>query len=115
MPQEVDNLLRIVAIKQFCRHAGVERVEAGPKGATIAFHNDFFANPAGLVEFISGHVGTAKLRPDHRLVYMREWDDADMRLSGVMHLMRNLAEIAGQAPESTISPSTGSVSASRAM
>ena len=115
LPQEVDNLLRIVAIKQFCRHAGVERVEAGPKGATIAFHNDFFANPAGLVEFISGQVGTAKLRPDHRLVYMREWDDADMRLSGVMHLMRNLAEIAGQTPESTISPSMGSDSASRAM
>ena len=115
LPEEVDNLLRIVAIKQFCRHAGVERVEAGPKGATISFHNDQYANPAGLVKFISSQVGTAKLRPDHRLVYMREWDDADSRLSGVMHLMRNLAEIAAQASELAASNSPASDSASRAM
>ena len=114
LPEEVDNLLRIVAIKQFCRHAGVHRVEAGPKGATIAFHNDHFAHPAGLVEFISSQAGTAKLRPDHRLVYMREWDDAESRLSGVMHLIRNLAKIAGQASVSTASDAA-SASASRAM
>ena len=115
LPKEVNNLLRIVTIKQFCRHAGVERVEAGPKGATISFHNDHFTNPTGLVEFISSQVGTAKLRPDHRLVYMREWDDSDTRLSGVLHLMRNLAEIAGQTPELAASSSLDSDSASRAM
>ena len=103
LPEEVDNLLRVVAIKQLCRGAGVERVEAGPKGVMIAFHNDSFANPAGLVEFISGQAGTAKLRPDHRLIYMRDWDDADSRLSGVTHLVRNLAEIADQASRSTAS------------
>ena len=113
LPEEVDNLLRIVALKQFCRRAGVERVEAGPKGATIAFHNNFFANPAGLVEFISNQVGTAKLRPDHRLVYMREWADADARLAGVLHLMRNLAEIADQVSADTTSSAPASDSASR--
>ncbi len=114
LPEEVDNLLRVVAIKQFCRDAGVERVEAGPKGVVVAFHNDSFANPAGLVEFISRQSGTAKLRPDHRLVYMRAWDDADSRLSGVTHLVRNLAETADQASRSTVSDSAPA-SASRAM
>ena len=32
LPAEVDNLLQIIAIKRACREAGVERVEAGPKG-----------------------------------------------------------------------------------
>ena len=45
---------------------------------------------------------------------MREWDDAESRLSGVMHLMRNLAKIAGQASVSTASDAA-SASASRAM
>ncbi len=115
LPEEVDNLLRIVAIKQVCRRAGVERVEAGPKGATISFRGNRFANPAGLVAFISGHAGTAKLRPDHRLVYMRDWDDPDTRVSGVMNLMRSLAEIASQASEATASGAAASDSASRAM
>src|SRR3546814_1661651 len=38
LPPEVDNLLQIMAIKRLCREAGVERLDAGPKGATVAFH-----------------------------------------------------------------------------
>jgi transcription-repair coupling factor (superfamily II helicase) len=96
LPGEVENLLRVVTIKQYCRRAGIERVEAGPKGATIAFHDNHYANPAGLVAFISEQVGTAKLRPDHRLVYMRDWPDDAARLEGVLHVSRALAEIAAQ-------------------
>ena len=40
LPGEVENLLQIVAVKQLCRDAGVERVEAGPKGAVISFRGD---------------------------------------------------------------------------
>ena len=47
LPQEVDNLLEIIAIKRLCRDAGVDKVEAGPKGALIAFRQDRFANPLG--------------------------------------------------------------------
>jgi transcription-repair coupling factor (superfamily II helicase) len=64
LPPEVENLLEIIAIKRACREAGVERVEAGPKGAVIALRGNRFANPAGLVELIQRHAGTLKLRPD---------------------------------------------------
>src|SRR3546814_9362997 len=33
VPVEVENLLQIIAIKRLCRDAGVEKVDAGPKGA----------------------------------------------------------------------------------
>src|SRR5437763_4467851 len=52
LPPEVENLLQIIAIKRDCREAGVERVEAGPKGAVITLRGNRFANPAGLVELI---------------------------------------------------------------
>ena len=94
LPPEVDNLLATVAIKQLCKEAGIARVEAGPKGAVIAFHNDRFTNVDKLVKFITSNVGTAKLRPDQKLVYMRTWDDADARLRGVTHLLGELAKIA---------------------
>ncbi len=94
LPKEVENLLQVVAIKQLSRQAGAERVEAGPKGAVISFRNNAFANPAGLVAFITSNVGTAKLRPDHKLVYRRAWENEGERLTGIRRLAAELSRIA---------------------
>jgi transcription-repair coupling factor (superfamily II helicase) len=94
LPHEVDNLLRIVAIKALCKAAGVEKVDAGPKGMVVTFRHNQFANPAGLVAFIGRQVGTVKLRPDHKLVFQRPWDDPGERLQGVSKLMEDLAALA---------------------
>ncbi len=94
LPVEAENLLECVAIKQFCREAGVEKIDAGPKGASISFRNNDFANLAGLVAFIQENRGTAKLKPDHKLVYMRVWDDDRVRLDGVRNMMKSLSEMA---------------------
>ncbi|MGE5546474.1 MAG: transcription-repair coupling factor [Solirubrobacterales bacterium] len=94
MPPEVENLLEVVAIKALCKQAGIEKVDAGPKGAVITFRNNVFANPAGLVAYISRAQGTAKLRPDHKLVFIRVWDDAKQRVGAVQKLIAKLVEIA---------------------
>ena len=94
LPDEVQHLLEIMTIKQLCRDAGIEKVEAGPRGATLAFRDNRYADPAGLVGFITRHAGTAKLRPDHRLVYMRDWPEAEGRMKGVAYLVGELAKIA---------------------
>ena len=102
LPQEVEHLVQIVEIKSLCRQAGVEKVDAGARGATLGFRDNAYANPAGLVEFIHAQAGTAKLRPDHTLVYQRNWDDAETRLKGVRGLIEQLASIA-QAETATAS------------
>jgi transcription-repair coupling factor (superfamily II helicase) len=94
LPAEVENLLEIIAIKRYCREAGIEKLEAGPKGAVISLRDNRFANPAGLVELIQRNAGTLKLRPDQRILYQRNWDDANARLTGVAKLVRALAKIA---------------------
>jgi len=94
LPAEVENLLEVVAIKTLCRQAGIDKVDAGPKGAVVGFRNNHFANPAGLVKFISQQAGAAKLRPDHRLVLVRGWDEAPQRVAGVAKLVAKLAELA---------------------
>ncbi|HUJ98312.1 MAG TPA: hypothetical protein VLV85_08710, partial [Stellaceae bacterium] len=71
-----------------------------------AFHHDRFANPAGLVEFLQRHAGTAKLRPDQRLVIMRGWEDTRDRLRGIGALLRDLAAIAAAPPPSVAPPAT---------
>ena len=94
LPDEVENLLRIVAIKRLCRSAGVEKLDAGPKGAVISFRKNDFANPAGLIAFIQDDIGRTKLRPDHKLVYRRDWLNAQERLNGAQRLLNKLADIA---------------------
>lgn len=94
LPTEVENLLAVVELKGLCRDAGVEKVDAGPRGAVVSFRANDFANPVGLVEFITAQRGTAKLRPDHKLVYRRAWDEPQGRLTGVRGLMNDLSRIA---------------------
>jgi transcription-repair coupling factor (superfamily II helicase) len=104
LPAEVDNLLQIIAIKRACREAGVERVEAGPKGAVITLRANRFANPAGLVDLIQRNAAALKLRTDQKLVYLRNWDDEKQRLTGVGRLLQALVKIARTPPSETAAP-----------
>ncbi len=94
LPGEVDNLLEVIAIKQLCRRAGVEKLDAGPKGAVLAFKKNEFANPVGLIDHIQRHTATIKLRPDQKVVCAGNWQRASERIEGVRKLMRQLVEIA---------------------
>jgi transcription-repair coupling factor (superfamily II helicase) len=96
LPEEVRHLLDIVEIKALCRQAGVEQIDAGPKGAVIAFRNKSFANPEGLIAFIREEGAGVKLQPDHRLIYYADWETPEERLQGTRDQLRRLVDIAGQ-------------------
>ena len=91
LPREVNTLMLIVRIKAMCKRAGISRIDAGPKGATVQFHNDKFANPAGLVEFVKAEGVGARVQ-GNKIVLMRDWkSDAD-RIKGAFAIARDLAE-----------------------
>jgi transcription-repair coupling factor (superfamily II helicase) len=94
LPEEVQHLFDIVAIKQLCRIAQVEKIDAGPKGGTISFRGNQFPNPLALVRLINAHSGTMKVRPDQKVVVTRDWPTPESRLKGVTALLGQLAKIA---------------------
>ena len=94
LPVEVQNLLEVVAVKQLCRHAGVEKIDAGPKGAVVAFRGNRFARPEKLVAFITRDAASMKVRPDQKLVHVADWDNARERMKGVARLIADLARLA---------------------
>jgi len=94
LPDEVKHLFEIVTIKQLAKQAGVEKIDAGPKGGTIAFRNNQFANPVKLIQFINQHSGTMKVRPDQKIVVARDWPTPDDRLNGAKALLTQLAKLA---------------------
>ena len=94
MPEEVGYLLQVVAIKTLCRRANVEKIDVGPKGAVLAFRDNIFANPDGLISYIAKHPVGAKVRPDMKVVFFDEWDTPVERLKGATEILRVLARLA---------------------
>jgi transcription-repair coupling factor (superfamily II helicase) len=94
LPDEVNNLLEIIEIKQLCRRSNIEKIDAGPKGAAVSFRNNEFARPEALIGYIQRAAGGIRLRPDMSLVCMRNWDTQGLRLEGVRELVGTLAGIA---------------------
>ncbi len=90
LPKEVNTLLLVVRIKAECKKAGIARLDTGPKGATIQFHNDKFANPAGLVAFMEDQRGLAKVK-DNKIVVRRDWVKTKDRVQGAFAVARDLA------------------------
>jgi transcription-repair coupling factor (superfamily II helicase) len=97
LPEEVQHLLRIVAVKSLCRRANVEKIEAGPKGAVLSFRDNTFANPEALVRYIREQGSGARVRPDMKVVFFADWDLAEDRLKGTTAILRNLVRIADRA------------------
>ncbi|WP_048861919.1 transcription-repair coupling factor, partial [Acidisphaera rubrifaciens] len=99
LPEEVENLLQVVALKRICREVGVEKVEAGPKGMVISFRGNAFSNPAGLVAWLGAKGGrdtAMRLRPDHKLSIAREMN-VGARVRTAREVLATLQRIAGQA------------------
>ena len=94
LPDEVDYLLRIVTIKALCHRAGVAKIDAGAKGAVISFRHDKFANPVGLIEFVSNSPFDVKVRPDQKLVFKQNWPTEKARLKGCRKIIALLVDIA---------------------
>ena len=94
LPEEVQSLLKVVVIKALCRAANVEKLDAGPKGATITLRNSTFANPAGLVAMVADPAQMVRIKPDQKLVFSRNWPAPEQRLKGAAAILSRLVALA---------------------
>ncbi|MEM8731206.1 MAG: TRCF domain-containing protein, partial [Pseudomonadota bacterium] len=101
LPKEVNTLLLVVRIKAMCKRAGIAKLDGGPKGATLQFHNDKFASPEGLVAFIEDQNGLAKVK-DNKIVVRRDWAREADRIKGAFAIARDLAEKSGAVRKSSV-------------
>ena len=93
IPDATENLLKVIEIKLNCRKASIGKLDVGAKGALVHFHNDRFADLEGLIGYVQRLKGTAKLRPDSKLVISRNWPDPQSRINGALQLSKGIARI----------------------
>ena len=91
IPDEVTNLLDIIEIKEICRQANIQKIDAGEKGAVIHFRNQEFKNPEKLIQFIQKQFG--KVRADHSVFFIRAWNDPLTRKNGVKKLVTDIVSL----------------------
>lgn len=95
LPDATENLVRLIEIKLHAKAAGVAKIDVGPRGALVSFHDDRPPNIPGLLAYVERVGAIAKLRPDSKLVLTRAWGDPKARLNGALQLARGLAKAAG--------------------
>ena len=92
LPEATQNLFEIVHMKELCKGANIEKLEAGEKGATIYFRKNKFSAPERLVQFIQLNLG--KVRADQSVFFARAWQQANLRQQGVKQLLTQIASLA---------------------
>jgi transcription-repair coupling factor (superfamily II helicase) len=92
MPDEARQLIAVAGLKALCRAAGVQKLDAGPKGAVLTFRDGAVKDAARLLRFVQAHPAHFKLRPDQKLVAMGDWPDLAQRLSGARRALEALAQ-----------------------
>ncbi|MBD3728087.1 MAG: transcription-repair coupling factor [Sphingomonadales bacterium] len=97
LPQPTANLVRLIEIKHQAIAANIAKVDVGARGTLVSFHKDEFPDPAGLIAYVERLKGTARLRPDMKLVIDRAWGDPQSRLNGLFQLTKGLSGIVKRA------------------
>ncbi|HET8613658.1 MAG TPA: TRCF domain-containing protein, partial [Sphingomonas sp.] len=94
LPEPTKNLIDVIGVKLDCRAARIAKLDVGPKGALVTFAEGGFPDIPGLLAYVERLKGTARLRPDEKLVITRAWNDPRARLHGASQLAKGLAKAA---------------------
>jgi transcription-repair coupling factor (superfamily II helicase) len=97
LPAPTANLVKLIQIKRQAIEANIAKIDVGAKGTLVAFHNDRFPDPAGLIAYAERLTGTIKLRPDSKIAVTRAWGNPEARLNGLIQLTKGLSAIARKA------------------
>ncbi len=97
LPDPTRNLIRLIEIKHQAIEANISKIDVGARGTLVTFHKDDFPDGPGLIAYVDRLQGTAKLRPDMKLVINRAWGDPQSRLNGLFQLTKGLSGIVRKA------------------
>lgn len=93
IPEEAEHLFTTLKLKQACRAAGIARIDTGPKGAVIHFHETAIRDPQALIGYIARHSDVMKLRADQSLFYRAEWHSDGQKLTDIRQLIEGLGAL----------------------
>jgi transcription-repair coupling factor (superfamily II helicase) len=89
-PEEVNNLLITLMIKNKCLYNKINIIDAGPKGVLLGFKNNFFNNADKLLGWVTKKSGQVKIRPDQKLFLQKTLNTREEKFNAVLSLIEEL-------------------------
>lgn len=94
LPIEVAHLLDVVKIQILCRKLNIDKIEAGPKGMTISFFNNYCRNPESLLKYVMQYPLLLKIRADQKLIFLnKSWEEPETRIRSIKEELQKLLSI----------------------
>lgn len=93
IPDEVNNLLKTVEIKQLCIATNIDKIDAGAKGVLIAFRNGVFAEPMKLLDFVAKSFGKIKIRHDQKLFIEANLENYATRVATILEYVIKINQL----------------------
>ncbi len=93
VPDEVRNLLGVVALKHLCRRANIERLDSGSGGTVLIFRNNAPPDPQRVLDFVTENTDVARILPGQKLHLQKDWPATRDRLTGMRRLIEEIAGI----------------------
>lgn len=87
---EASMLFAVMALKQACKRVGVAKIDMGDRGLSLAFHNQSFGNPSGLIAYVLSKKGAVSVRPDQSLVIKADLRDPQLKLKMATKILKDL-------------------------
>lgn len=94
LPVEVDNLLRIMTLKQLCRRTYIEKLDVGDKGVVLSFRKNVFPHAEKLIDFIQKQPNKAYIRPDQKVVLSQIWQNPAEQFIEIKRILEEIAKFA---------------------
>ena len=92
-PEEVNNLLQTLIIKNKCLKNNISFIDAGPKGILLGFKNNFFKNTDKLLDWISKSPGQIKVRPDQKLFMEKQFKSREEKIENVLTFIDEIEDL----------------------
>lgn len=93
LPEAFENLIEVMKIKRSCILLLIEKISASSNDISIKFYNNQFEKPDLLIDFIHKNSSKLKLRGDHQLVYIGNFESPKDRIYGIKFLLGEISKI----------------------
>lgn len=90
IPDDCENLLKLITLKSKAKALSIDRIEAGDKGVILKFYQNRVDSIDDLLKFTTAQAGLAKIRPDQSIFFRYSWPTVQERFIGVNGLLDKL-------------------------
>ena len=89
-PEEVNNLLMTLMIKNRCLSQKIDLIDAGPNGIVLGFKNNYFKNGEKLLLWVQKLSGLIKIRQDQKIFLQKKLKTRDEKINTVLKLIDDI-------------------------